>query len=126
MAGVLWLVFLSVVLPISRADDRPNFVFLVADDLGIGDVGCFGNDTIRTPNIDSIAANGAKLTQHLAAAAVCTPSRSAFLTGRLPVRFDSPRVEDIRRSNLAPKLCTRSCSNLTVSTLSSKSSLMLR
>ncbi|XP_066268202.1 steryl-sulfatase-like [Branchiostoma lanceolatum] len=87
MAGVLWLVFLSVVLPVSRADDRPNFVFLVADDLGIGDVGCFGNDTIRTPNIDSIAANGAKLTQHLAAAAVCTPSRSAFLTGRLPVRF---------------------------------------
>ncbi|XP_035659881.1 arylsulfatase H-like [Branchiostoma floridae] len=97
MAGVLWLVFLSVVLPISRADDRPNFVFLVADDVGIGDVGCFGNDTIRTPNIDSIAANGAKLTQHLAAAAVCTPSRSAFLTGRLPVRFgmagtDLPRA----------------------------------
>ncbi|XP_066268203.1 steryl-sulfatase-like [Branchiostoma lanceolatum] len=87
MAGALWLVFLSVVLQISRADDRPNFVFLVADDLGIGDVGCFGNDTIRTPNIDSIAAKGAKLTQHLAAAAVCTPSRSAFLTGRLPVRF---------------------------------------
>ncbi|KAI8505958.1 hypothetical protein Bbelb_163110 [Branchiostoma belcheri] len=88
MAGVLWMVLLSAVLPmISRADDRPNFVFLVADDLGIGDVGCFGNDTLRTPNIDRIAANGAKLTQHLAAAAVCTPSRSAFLTGRLPVRF---------------------------------------
>ncbi|XP_035660126.1 arylsulfatase H-like [Branchiostoma floridae] len=88
MARLVWLCFLSVALiTLCRGDDRPNFVFLVADDLGTGDVGCFGNDTIRTPNIDRIAAKGAKLTQHLAAAAICTPSRAAFLTGRYPIRY---------------------------------------
>ncbi|XP_070578444.1 arylsulfatase H-like [Ptychodera flava] len=65
---------------------HPNFVLLMADDLGIGDVGCFGNDTIRTPHIDSIAAYGAKLVHHIAADSMCTPSRAAFLTGRYPIR----------------------------------------
>ncbi|KAF7656803.1 hypothetical protein LDENG_00036040 [Lucifuga dentata] len=58
----------------------------MADDLGIGDVGCYGNDTIRTPNIDRLAAEGVKLTQHIAAASLCTPSRAAFMTGRYAVR----------------------------------------
>ncbi|CAH2220491.1 arylsulfatase D-like isoform X2 [Pelobates cultripes] len=58
----------------------------MADDLGIGDIGCFGNDTIRTPNIDKLAKEGVKLTQHIAAAPICTPSRAAFLTGRYPMR----------------------------------------
>ncbi|XP_078589027.1 arylsulfatase H-like isoform X1 [Branchiostoma floridae x Branchiostoma japonicum] len=87
MVRLAWLAFLSVTITLSHGNGRPNFVFFVADDLGIGDVGCFGNDTIRTPNIDSIAAKGAKLTQDLAAAPVCTPSRAAFLTGRYPVRY---------------------------------------
>ncbi|KAI8522096.1 hypothetical protein Bbelb_018500 [Branchiostoma belcheri] len=70
----------------SKQDDRPNFLLFMVDDMGYGDVGCFGNDTIRTPNIDRIASEGAKLTQHLAAASMCSPSRAAFLTGRYPVR----------------------------------------
>ncbi|XP_029854687.1 arylsulfatase D-like isoform X3 [Aquila chrysaetos chrysaetos] len=65
---------------------KPNFLLILADDLGIGDVGCYGNDTIRTPNIDGLAKDGVRLTQHIAAAAVCTPSRAAFLTGRYPIR----------------------------------------
>lgn len=64
----------------------PNIVLLLADDLGIGDLGCYGNRTLRTPNIDQLARDGVKLTQHLAAAPLCTPSRAAFLTGRYPVR----------------------------------------
>ncbi|XP_023612765.1 arylsulfatase F, partial [Myotis lucifugus] len=67
-------------------DDKPNIVLIMADDYGIGDLGCYGNDTIRTPNIDSLARDGVQLTQNIAAASLCSPSRAAFLTGRYPIR----------------------------------------
>uniref|UniRef100_A0A8C8UMF4 Steryl-sulfatase n=1 Tax=Peromyscus maniculatus bairdii TaxID=230844 RepID=A0A8C8UMF4_PERMB len=67
-------------------NSRPNIVLLMADDLGVGDLGCYGNTSVSTPNIDRLASEGVMLTQHLAAASVCTPSRAAFLTGRYPVR----------------------------------------
>ncbi|XP_039673970.1 arylsulfatase D isoform X6 [Perca fluviatilis] len=69
-----------------EVDRKPNFVLMMVDDLGIGDVGCYGNDTIRTPNIDRLASEGVKLTQHIAAAPLCTPSRAAFMTGRYALR----------------------------------------
>ncbi|MBN3303067.1 STS sulfatase, partial [Amia calva] len=59
---------------------------MMVDDLGMGDLGCYGNTTLRTPNVDRLAQQGVKLTQHIAAAPLCTPSRAAFLTGRYPVR----------------------------------------
>ncbi|XP_029968370.1 arylsulfatase H [Salarias fasciatus] len=65
---------------------KPNIVLMMVDDLGIGDIGCYGNDSIRTPNIDRLASEGVKLTQHIAAAPLCTPSRAAFVTGRYAVR----------------------------------------
>jgi arylsulfatase A-like enzyme len=70
---------------------RPNLVILVADDLGYGDLGCYGHPTIRTPNLDRMAAEGMKFTQHYAAP-LCTPSRAALLTGRLPIRSGLNRV----------------------------------
>ncbi|KAM5221079.1 arylsulfatase L [Ctenodactylus gundi] len=69
-----------------RPSVRPNILLLLADDLGIGDLGCYGNTTLRTPNIDRLARDGVRLTHHIAAASVCTPSRAALLTGRYPVR----------------------------------------
>ncbi|KAK7880208.1 hypothetical protein WMY93_033127 [Mugilogobius chulae] len=66
--------------------DRPNFVLMMVDDLGMGDLGCYGNKTLRTPHIDSLASDGVKLTHHIAAAPLCSPSRAAFQTGRYPVR----------------------------------------
>ncbi|KAF1544878.1 Steryl-sulfatase, partial [Eudyptula minor] len=65
---------------------NPNVILLMADDLGIGDLGCYGNRTLRTPNIDKLAEEGVTLTQHIAASPLCTPSRAAFLTGRYPIR----------------------------------------
>ncbi|KAF7253569.1 Steryl-sulfatase, partial [Varanus komodoensis] len=65
---------------------KPNIVLFMVDDLGIGDLGCYGNTTLRTPNIDKLAKEGTKLTHHIVASPLCTPSRAAFLTGRYPVR----------------------------------------
>lgn len=64
----------------------PNFVVIFCDDLGYGDLGCFGNPTIRTPNLDRMASGGQRWTNFYAADSVCTPSRAALLTGRLPIR----------------------------------------
>ena len=64
---------------IFAAKNKPNFVIIFCDDLGYGDLGVFGNPTIKTPNLDRMAANGQKWTNFYAAASVCTPSRAAIL-----------------------------------------------
>ena len=63
---------------------KPNIVFILADDLGYGDIGAFGQQKIRTPNLDRMAAEGLKLTQHYAGNAVCAPSRCVLMTGKHP------------------------------------------
>lgn len=70
----------------ASAPERPNFVIILCDDMGYGDLSCYGNPTIQTPNIDRMAGEGMKLTQFYVGAAISTPSRSVLLTGRLPVR----------------------------------------
>jgi len=79
-------------LPSSK---KPNFIIIFCDDLGYGDLGCFGHPTIRTPNVDQMAAEGQKWTNFYVGASVCTPSRAALLTGRLPIR--SGMCDDNRR-----------------------------
>ncbi len=65
---------------------QPNVIIIFVDDLGYGDLSSFGHPTIKTPNIDRIADEGVKLTQFYVGASICTPSRAALLTGRLPIR----------------------------------------
>lgn len=68
----------------------PNVILIFADDLGYGDLSIYGHPTIHTPRIDQMAREGIKLTGFYAAAPVCTPSRAALLTGRLPIRVGMP------------------------------------
>jgi len=65
---------------------HPNFIILFADDLGYGDLSVYGHPTIRTPNLDQMAEEGLKWTNFYVGASVCTPSRAALMTGRLPIR----------------------------------------
>jgi arylsulfatase A len=67
-----------------RAAGKPNIVFILADDLGYGDIGAFGQKLIRTPNLDRMAAEGVRLTHHYSGNAVCAPSRCVLMTGRHP------------------------------------------
>jgi len=60
---------------------KPNIVFILADDLGYGDLGCYGQKRIATPNIDRLAAEGIRFTQFYAGSTVCAPSRCVLMTG---------------------------------------------
>ncbi len=71
---------------LATADNRPNFVIMVADDLGYGDLGSYGHPEIRTPNLDQLADEGMSFADAYAAAPVCSPARTGLLTGRIPSR----------------------------------------
>ncbi len=65
---------------------KPNFIIIFADDLGYGDLGSYGHPTIKTPNLDQMAKEGMRFTQFYVGSSICTPSRAALLTGKLPVQ----------------------------------------
>jgi arylsulfatase A-like enzyme len=71
----------------ARAADRPNIIFLIADDLGYGELGCFGGKDVPTPQIDSLARHGVRFTNAYVTAPFCAASRAALLTGRYQTRF---------------------------------------
>ncbi|HPA18997.1 MAG TPA: sulfatase-like hydrolase/transferase [Verrucomicrobiae bacterium] len=84
--AILWLLAL-VLLPISTpAAERPNIVLALADDLGYGDLACFGAKDLHTPNLDRLATEGLRLTSCYAGHANCSPARTALMTGRTPTR----------------------------------------
>lgn len=67
---------------VPQVEKRPNIIYILADDLGYAEVGCYGQEKIETPNIDALAANGMRFTQHYSGSPVCAPARCVLLTGR--------------------------------------------
>ena len=102
------LFFLSVSLSPSTTNAAPpNVIYILADDAGIGDFGCYGGKIIRTPNVDRMCAEGLKFTQHYSGSTVCAPSRCVFLTGmhtgHARIRGNDPgllRPEDVTVAEL--------------------------
>ena len=102
--------------PLHAADASapiPNIVFILADDLGYGDLSCQGHPDYKTPNIDRLAGEGIRLTQFSVAAPICSPSRAGILTGKFPARFgilypfESPRNKQIGQPDwLDPRALT--------------------
>ncbi|EMI17694.1 arylsulfatase A, partial [Rhodopirellula maiorica SM1] len=89
MQRIALLIFLCCPVVAIAADadrERPNFVVFLADDLGWGDLACYGHPKIETPNLDQFAKEGVRFTQAYSACGVCSPSRSSILTGRTPYR----------------------------------------
>jgi arylsulfatase A len=72
----------------AQTDKKPNIIFILADDLGYTDLGCYGNPFNETPNIDKLAKSGVKMTQAYASCPVCSPSRASILTGKYPARLN--------------------------------------
>ena len=90
---VIVLVAVSAAAPWAKAERPPNIIYILADDLGYGDLSCFGQTYFETPNIDRLAAEGMRFMQHYSGSTVCAPSRTALMTGlhtgHTPVRGNS-------------------------------------
>lgn len=89
MKSLLFILSLAGLASHSVAQQQPNIIHIIADDLGYDDLSCFGSKYYRTPNLDKLARQGTRLTNFYAPHATCTPSRTAVMTGRI-----SPRVND--------------------------------
>ncbi len=107
MKTILWLLigpllFCSLSPRSVAASGKPNIIFILADDLGYGDLGCYGQKKIQTPNIDRLAAEGMKFTQFYSGASVCAPSRCVLMTGKntghCRVRGNAPVTKRAKQS----------------------------
>ena len=86
-AGWLCHEMLSYASPTTNHAERPNIVFLLADDLGWSDTAVYGGDLVKTPNLARLAKSGVRFTNAYSAAPVCSPSRASLLTGKYPARL---------------------------------------
>ena len=84
--GVVVATQISGIANAEQPAPRPNFVVILCDDLGYGDLGCFGHPAIKTPNLDQLASQGWRLTDCYSASPVCSASRAGLMTGRTPSR----------------------------------------
>jgi arylsulfatase A-like enzyme len=101
-SAVASTVLATTVGPVHSAT-RPNVLFIIADDLGYGDLSCYGRPDYQTPVLDNLAKQGIRFTSNYAAAPVCTPTRCAYITGRYPQRLPVGLAEPLQ-GNSPPDL----------------------
>lgn len=102
---MLTLLLNSYIQAQSKPDKKPNIIFILTDDLGWADLGCYGNPYIKTPNIDSLARLGIRCTQAYTTSPICSPSRAAILTGQHPARLKLTNfLEGIKMDSSSPLL----------------------
>src|SRR5688572_10355655 len=95
-----FLLLLLFLLPFEGKAQRPNIIYIMTDDMGYGDLSCYGQKNYGTPNLDKLASQGVKFVNAYAAAPVCTPTRTAFMTGRYPARTPVGLMEPLRSPTL--------------------------
>lgn len=105
-ASLVWLALLSfatftLAFAASPAPGRPNIILILTDDMGFGDIGCYGGTFAPTPNLDRMASEGTRFTQYYSASPICSPSRTGILTGMYPGRWRITSYLQTRKGNAA-------------------------
>ncbi len=95
LTRALYLLGLVLTVCSHAVAQRPNIIYIMSDDMGYADLGCYGRKEYKTPNLDKLAAQGMKFTQAYAAAPLCTPTRVGFMTGRYPARTPVGLIEPL-------------------------------
>ncbi len=102
---LFFLLFLSIGhISTAQKSKKPNIIFILADDLGIGNISCYGSDQFKTPNIDKLASTGMRFT-HGYTAPLCGPSRALILTGRQPFRTGTTNQDRVGKLEPAKEIC---------------------
>lgn len=86
----------ALIFLISVRAQQPNIIFIMTDDMGYGDLSCYGNKNFATPHLDKLASEGVKFVNAYAAAPMCTPTRTALMTGRYPAKTPVGLLEPLR------------------------------
>src|SRR3954469_12275495 len=97
----LLLVQFALALPAFAASTKPkpNVILILADDMGIGDLSCYGGKQVPTPRIDKLAAQGTRFMHYYSASPICSPSRCGIITGMYPARWNITSFEQTREGN---------------------------
>lgn len=97
--GLILLAVCCLTPAIGVSADPPHIIVILTDDMGIGDLGCYGGTLAKTPHLDQMAAEGTRFTHYYSAAPICSPSRTAFITGAVPARWNITSFLQTRKGN---------------------------
>lgn len=89
----------SSIVEVNGDMKQPNFIVIYCDDLGYGDLGCYGSDTVKTPHLDGLADEGIRFTNWYSNSPVCSPSRASLLTGKYPARAGVGEILGAKRGS---------------------------